>query len=186
LKLKDKIQVRDYGNIQNLTPYLKDFIQKQEFIEKVTALGIIRDAEDKPATSAFQSVCSSLTSAKITQPNKIGEAQQCVMTVGSQSQDLKVGVFILPDCQEAGMIEDLCLRSLNDDAMLGCVEDYFICLEPHGIKPKNIAKAKTWTFLSALGEFDPQVGRAAQKNIWDWDGQTFQPLVFFLKALCSE
>ncbi|MEK7833487.1 MAG: DUF3226 domain-containing protein, partial [Acidobacteriota bacterium] len=53
LGLADRIQVRDFGSISDLTDYLKDFTQKADFIETVTSLGIIRDAEDKPASSGF-------------------------------------------------------------------------------------------------------------------------------------
>jgi hypothetical protein len=89
------------------------------------------------------------------------------------------------------MIETLCLDSLFDDkaqeATLKCIDDYFDCLKKNGgVKTENIEKAKTWAFLSAHGSFDPQIGRAAQKKIWNWDGQTFQPLINFSKALSSD
>jgi hypothetical protein len=103
LKLEDKIQVRDYGDIKKLTPYLKVFTPRAEFIEKVTGLGIIRDAEDKPAASAFQSVCSSLEAVGIKPPAKIGEVQKCIFDLPHEISDeiqreIRVGVFIVPDC----------------------------------------------------------------------------------------
>ncbi len=196
LNLKDKIQVRDFKNIENLTTFLRIFTRRPEFIEKVTSLGIIRDAEDKPATSAFQSVCNSLETVGITRPNKIGEVQNRTFDLpdvigDTPTREIKTGVFILPDCNDKGMIETLCLQSLTEDKTqeisLKCVDEYFECLRKNnGVSPENIEKAKTWTFLSAHGSFDPQVGRAAQKKIWNWGGQTFQPLVDFLRDLYVE
>src|SRR5262245_30113472 len=69
LSLKDRIQVRDFGGIGDLTAYLKTFTQLADFVEKVTSLGIIRDAEDKLASDGFTSVCASLKIAGIEPPD---------------------------------------------------------------------------------------------------------------------
>ncbi len=178
LGLADRIQVRDFGSISDLTDYLKDFTQKADFIETVTSLGIIRDAEDKPASSGFDSVCHSLKTAGITPPEKIGEVEQ---------KTIKVGVFILPDCQNEGMIETLCLDSVaNEASALQCVNDYFNCLKAKSVTwPANITKAKTWAFLATKDISDPQVGRAAQTKIWHWDANAFEKLRNFLKDLAQ-
>ncbi len=184
LGLKDQIQVRDFGSINDLTDYLKDFTQLADFLEKVTSLGIIRDAEDKPASSAFASVSTSLKAVGIEPPDTVGEVRQ---------QTIKVGVFILPDCQQRGMLETLCLRAIPEHpdsdksvrytTTLKCVDNYYECLEASEIRPGNIDKAKTWAFLAAQNLSDPQVGRAAQAKIWPWDSKAFEPLRAFLKAL---
>ena len=176
LHLQSQIEVRDFGDIDNLTAYLETFTQLEKFIEKVTSLGIIRDAEDKPAKSAFSSVCSSLKTVRIEPPENIGAVAQ---------NTLKIGVFILPDCQNEGMLETLCLRSVSDQpASLACIDGYFDCLEKNGIAlPKNKAKARTWTFLAAQNLSDPQVGRAAQAKIFPWNSDAFKPLREFISAL---
>jgi len=175
---KDRIQVRDYGDIDNLTAYLKTFANLEDFQKKVTGLGVIRDAEDKPADAAFRSVCQSLKAVGIEPPAKPGEVRQ---------QSLRVGVFILPNCQDLGMLETICLWFVAQahSKELACIDRYFECLGSGdvGVFPNKVDKAKTWAFLSARGLFDPQVGRAAQAKVWDWDHGVFEPLRNFLNAL---
>src|SRR5262249_53383464 len=150
LSLNDQIQVRDFGSINDLTPYLKDFTQLADFIEKVTSLGIIRDAEDKPASDGFANVCASLRTAGIGPPDRIGSVEQ---------KTIKIGIFILPDCQNEGMLETVCLEAVASEVgLLQCVDDYFQCLHAKGVDgPANIIKAKTWTFLATKNLSDPQV-----------------------------
>ncbi len=176
LGFKDQIQVRDFGSIGDLTDYLKDFTQLADFIVTVTRLGIIRDAEDKPARDGFASVCASLKAVGIEPPDKIGEVEQ---------KTIKVGVFILPDCQNKGMLETVCLEAVADEVnVLQCVDDYYNCLRAKSVSwPVNLAKAKTWTFLATKNLSDPQVGRAAQAKIWPWDSKAFERLREFLKRL---
>lgn len=160
----------------DLTDYLKDFTQLADFIENVTCLGVIRDAEDKPASDGFASVCASLKTVGIEPPDKIGEVEK---------KTIKVGVFILPDCQNKGMLETVCLEAVaNEVNVLQCVNDYYDCLRARGvIWPANITKAKTWTFLATKNLSDPQVGRAAQAKIWSWDSKAFERLRSFLEGM---
>jgi hypothetical protein len=200
LDLKDRIQVRDFGSIGDLTDYLKTFTQLADFIEKVNSLGIIRDAEDKPAIHGFTSVCASLKIARIEPPDKIGEVVR--KTIGAKGDDaesdhhpdkvgevarktINVGVFILPDCQNEGMLETVCLEAVaNEVEVLKCMDDYFNCLHSKKVNlPKNITKAKTWTFLATKNLSDPQVGRAAQKKIWPWDSTALEKLRMFLNSI---
>jgi len=56
LGLKDKVEVRDYGSLTDLGPYLKVFTSYQSFRDEVISLAVVRDAKDKPAASRFR-VC---------------------------------------------------------------------------------------------------------------------------------
>src|SRR5271166_5104582 len=58
--LNGQVEARSYGSLADLAAYLKLFVGYREFPEIVTSLAIIRDAEDKPAASAFNSVCAAL------------------------------------------------------------------------------------------------------------------------------
>lgn len=106
LKLTD-MQVRDYGDINNLTDYLRTFSRLPGFVEMVRSLGIIRDAEDKPASVAFESVCGSLGVANLPIPSQPG-----IM----YGELFRAGVFILPNCVDRGMLEDVCLESVGNEA----------------------------------------------------------------------
>ncbi len=123
-------------------------------------------------------MCDSLKAVKIEPPQNIGVVEQKALTVG---------VFILPDCQNEGMLETLCLQSVNDQSVtLACMDGYFDCLEKNGVTPpKNIAKARIWTFLATQNLSDPQVGRAAQAKIFPWNSDAFKPLREFIAALAQ-
>jgi hypothetical protein len=174
--LKGQVEVRDYGSLTDLTDFLKVFTGYKEFREIVASVGIIRDAEDKPAESAFQSVCRSLQVVGLTCPEVCGS-----FSIGQP----RTGVFVLPDCQQSGMLETLCWTSLKDDqrkeSALACVMAHLDCLGRAKVQTRNPAKAKVWTYLAGQGEFDPMVGRAAQAGIWNWESAALRRLSDFIK-----
>src|SRR2546421_9083660 len=88
LGLKEKVEVRDYGSLSDLPAFLRLFTTYKGFRESVVSVAIIRDAEDQPALSAFDSVCSALDGVNLPCPGAL--ASFCSGTP-------RVGVFILPD-----------------------------------------------------------------------------------------
>jgi hypothetical protein len=176
--LNGQVEVRDYGSLTDLADFLKVFTSKKEFREIVTSVGIIRDAEDKPAQSAFQSVCSSLRVVGLTCPEVCGSFS---------SGQPRTGIFVLPDCERPGMLETLCWTSLEDEPKnepeLACVMAHLDCLGRANVQTRNPAKAKVWTYLSGRCEIDPLVGRAAQAKIWNWESAALRRLSDFIKLL---
>lgn len=178
LGLLEGVQVQNFGGFGELDGFLRAFAQQQAFKEVVDSVGIVRDAEDQIAEDAFKSVCSSLQHAKLGRPEKIG---------GFSAGLPRTGVFILPNCCDPGMLETICWSALEGDpknkAHLECINSHLGCLGAAGIRPKNLTKAKIWTYLSGLAEFDPQVGRAAHNSKFDWQSPALAPLADFLRAL---
>jgi hypothetical protein len=178
LGLNGKIEVRDYRSISQLTDFLKVFTGRPEFKETVKSIGIIRDAEDKPAAFAFQSVCDSLRKVGLVCPQKCG-------SFGDGPK--RTGIFVLPDCDKPGMLETLCWSILETDPkfrkQVDCVKAHFQCLGKAGVQTRNPHKAKVWTYLAGLGEFDPLVGRAAQTKMWEWNSTALLKLTGFLQNL---
>jgi hypothetical protein len=176
--LKGAVEVRDYGSLADLTAYLRVFTGYKEFRESVVSVGVVRDAEERPAASAFQAVCAALSAVNLPIPDELN-----AFSAGNP----RTGIFVLPDCEQPGMLETLCWSVLGADPKLadhlGCVATYVACLRKNNVEIRNEAKAKVWTYLAGRGQFDPQVGRAAQAKMWDWASPTFQPLSAFLKAL---
>lgn len=176
--LTEQMEVRDYTSIQRLTDFLRVFTTLKEFRETVVSIGIVRDAENKPAEAAFDSVCSSLKTAGLTCPDKPKLVKE-----GSP----RTAVFILPDCEQPGILESLCWNMLEEDSQqsgrLQCVNQHMTCLQNASVVIANEAKAKVWTFLAGQGRFDPLVGRAAQAKIWNWNSPVFAPVATFLRAL---
>jgi hypothetical protein len=183
--LQDRIEVRTFGDISKdtLKTYLDVFTQKVPFKEKVKRLGIIRDAEKLPADAAFQSVQSALEAAKLPVPAEVNR-----FTDG----DLSVGVFILPNCQDAGMLETLCLCAVEEaentsgSRVLPCVDRFFSCLADSGQSaPANPTKARFAGYVLARDVIDPQLGQWARKKQAPWESKAFAPLKQFLRDLAG-
>src|SRR6266487_1323924 len=116
LRLLDEIEIRNFGGVNDFSSYLKVFVATSGF-DKVTSVGIVRDAEEN-ANYAFSSICNSLRTARLNVPNA-----PLVTTAANP----KISVFILPDCMESGSLETLCMTALSDDASLPCISQYFEC-----------------------------------------------------------
>lgn len=169
----DDVQVEEYRGKQGLSSYLKTLKMRPGYLN-IVSLGITRDA-DNSAQSAFQSVCGSLNRASLPVPSKPGEI------TGNSPQ---VSILILPDDQNSGMLEDLCLAAVKIDPVLRCVDDYLECVQRTiGRTSNNVAKARVHAWLSSQIEPDRRLGEAAKAGYWPWDSPGFNHLKQFLQAL---
>jgi hypothetical protein len=181
--LEAAMEVRTFGDINkdNLQTFLELFCTKAAFKETVRALGIVRDAEAKPAAAAFQSVQAALHASGHPVPASIGQVE---------GGDLRVGVFILPNCSDAGMLETLCLQAASEndeaEAVFPCVDEFFACLSQQGKVPDNLTKAQFAGYALARDVLDPQLGRAAQQGAIPWEAPAFAPLKRFLNDLATQ
>jgi hypothetical protein len=181
LGLRERIDVRTFGGISELQVWIELFTAKATFKEKVASLAIVRDAESEPAAIAFQSICSALSQAKLVVPTAIASFT---------SPPLRVGVYVLPDCNRAGILETLCLEAAAESEanapikFLPCVDEFFHCIET-ATTFDNPTKARFSAYALARGVVDPQLGRAAQKRVISCHAKVFGPLAEFLKQLAS-
>ncbi|MCS6803702.1 MAG: hypothetical protein NZ823_00990 [Blastocatellia bacterium] len=167
------IQVLPVGGKAKLRPSLKALALSPGF-SQVVSLGIVRDA-DENATAGFQSVCDALKDAGLRFPDR------CLSPAGS---DPAVTVMILPGQNKAGTLEDLCLESVAQDPAMGCVEEYFQCLEKQGLHtPQNLSKARVQVFLASKQEAGKRLGEAAQAGYLPWDNRAFEQVKEFLRQL---
>jgi len=167
------IQVLSIGGKTNLLRNLTA-LKKATNFSQVTALGIIRDA-DEDANAALQSVCSALQHAELPTPTK-------PMTPAPGHP--RVLVMILPDNQSPGALEDICLKAIAGTPAMRCVDEFFCCLQRHRLPPpKNLSKAKVLAYLTSLPEPDKRLGESAQAGYWNWDHPAFSDLKDFLRSL---
>ena len=185
---ESSLEVRTFGDISkdNLQTRLELFTQKAAFKERVKRLGVVRDAESSSANSAFQSVQAALRDAQLPVPIRMKDLE---------GNPLSVGVFILPNCQDSGMLEGLCLAAVAESeqaeqaqlgALLPCVDEFFSCLEKRGRQPANPTKARFAGYALARDVIDPQLGRAAQKGAIPWNATAFVPLKEFLCTIAAK
>ena len=173
LKLPD-IQFRNFGGVTELRGYLAGFVNMSNF-PTVRQVGIVRDAEAS-ATSAFASVQSALGNAGLSvpkQPRKIAAGEP------------KVGVLILPDNADSGMLETLLCATFSGTLEDRCIDDLFACVHADPAStPKGREKARCRVWLATRP--DPQlssVGVAAKRGHWDLDHSALEATRAFLKAL---
>jgi hypothetical protein len=169
----DDIQVEKMGGKDYLSLYLKE-LRRRPGVERLVALGVTRDA-DSDCADAFAKICGALSANGFGYPPVPGQIHP-----GSP----QVGVFIMPDNQRSGMLEDLCLDSVAADLALTCVDEFFRCVDKAtGRKPNILTKARVQTWLASHPESDNRLGLAALKKYWPWDAPAFQPLIHFLQLL---
>jgi len=167
------VQTMSIGGKQQLRRNLKALVLSPGFSE-VISLGVVRDANADPA-AAFQSVRDALQAANLPAP------ERPLVPVGDSP---RVAVMILPEEGEAGMLEDLCLKSVMQDPAMHCVEQYFECLRQKGLPlPSNISKAKVQVFLASRHRAGLRLGEAAEAGYWPWDAETFQQVKTFLQLI---
>lgn len=167
-------QVHDFRGKDQLPSFLKALKAAPDFA-KVKSLGIVRDADDDH--DPFQSVCTALTNAGLPTPKLPGVFVE---------ENLRIGVFILPDNKTAGMLETLCLRSVADDPVMPCIEEYFECIQeqlPSEELPKAMEKAKVQAFLASRDESELLLGQAAHRGHWPWEHPVFDQVKQFLREL---
>ncbi len=177
LELTEVLQIINVNGKNNISRGLKS-LMKHSDSHRISSIGIIRDADKNPK-GAFDSICSALENAGLAKPKQPEEL------VGDKP---KVAIMILPTANTEGMLETLCLQSVQEDPAMACVNQYFDCLKKQlgeAQMPKNLAKAKTAAFLSSRPELASNVGIAAQKGYWPFTHSTFSSLKAFLQLLES-
>ncbi len=140
----------------------------------VRALAVVLDAESDMA-GTFAGVRDALLNAGLPAPDTPG---------GIVEGPLRVGVFLVPDNQSPGMIETLCLQSVDTDPAWACLDGYFQCVVGRGgTLPVNMAKARAQAFLATRPKPDLPVGLAAEKGYWNFGHEAFTPLAEFLRRM---
>jgi len=171
----NNIQVLSIGGKTELRRYLKAMIKTPGF-DKVTSLGIVRDADSDPIAT-LKSIRNALSSAGLPVP------QKAVIPFGDKP---KVAIMILPDENTPGMLEDLCLRAVSQDPAMFCVDQYFQCLQQKRlILPSKISKAKVQVFLGSRPEPGKLLGVAAQAGYWPFDFEAFATAKKFIQTVSS-
>jgi hypothetical protein len=140
-------------------------------------LAIIRDKDED---DAFASVANIVTKAGLSPPLSHGQFSD---------GNPRVGIFIMPGVTVDGMmLEDLCLKTVEDDGAMDCVEEFASCVAALPDPPKNMSKAKVQVFkahvfLATQPETVDSMGLGAQKGYWNLDSPCLDELKQFLLHL---
>ncbi len=181
LNIQD-VQILGIGGKTNLTQNLKALTKDAAF-PAVVSLAVVRDADLTAAGAhvtatdqAFAAVRGALTAPGMQLPCPAGHGQ---FAPGPP----RVGVFIMPNGVDDGMLETLCVLAVSTASEYPCLTAYFTCLQTHGVVPANLHKARAHAWLASRTEPDRRVGEAAQAGYWPWAAAEFDDLWAFLRAL---
>ena len=156
--LSDTIEIHNYGGNSELAKTLRALAATAEF-RRVESILVTRDAEDDP-NAASKSVDSAIKSISL-------------------GQSVKIQVAILPSELLPGMIETLCLSSVEGQPHFGCITDFFTSVEGKGVAiPSGPVRAKhvAQVYLATTEWPQKMPGTAAYKKVWPFDHPAFEPL----------
>lgn len=172
LKITD-VQLIDIGGESN---FEKEFatISILPGFSSVKKIGSVRDA-DTDAKVAFEKICKAI---------KDGLGLPAPETMNNFTNNKpQIGVFIMPNNSDSGMLEDLCLQSVQKDTVMPCLDAFISCVKnnlPNDKHPKIWSKAKTPVFLATRKDIKSSVGFGAEEGYWIFGHPCFDQLKQFL------
>ncbi len=89
----------------------------------------------------------------------------------------------MPGSFESGMLEDLCIKTVQETPAMECVDGFIHCVQALDNPPRNMAKAKAQAYLAAMPKITSSVGVAAMKNYWNFDSDELFPLKQILSSI---
>jgi hypothetical protein len=178
------VQVDQYDGKTNIGAGLKAIKDRSGFINQVVSLGVTRDADfaadaaDDAAAAqrAFESVSGALSYAKLPVP---------IAPMVKAAGNPEVTVFVMPDNQAPGMLEDLCIGSMTSPD-LNCMTQYFDCVYTFTGRSqlrRNVPKSRVHAWLATQSEPDMRLGQAALAGYVDWNNPAFNLIKQFVRQL---
>jgi hypothetical protein len=165
-------EIRDVGGKQQFKNKLPALVRMSGFSD-VEVLAIIRDA-DNDANAAFKSISNILRKEGLKPAPEVAQF--------SEGRP-KIGIFIMPGNSDAGMLEDLCLKTVENHPAMDCVRPFANCISELEESPNNIVKAKAQAFLAAMPELANSIGVGAQKGYWNFKSEELTDLKSFIDDL---
>jgi hypothetical protein len=170
------VQIIDIGGKDSFRNKFPVYIQSEGALAKIKNIGFVRDAEQTEAKSAFDSICFLLRKYALPCPTEL-----CKLI---KDNGKKVNIFIMPNNNNCGMLEDLCIAAIKDTPVFTCVECFVKCYETKIEKGKyNLAKAKILAYLSTRTPIVNALGLAAKQSVWEFTNPCFDDIKKFLKEL---
>lgn len=174
------IQIMPIGGKTQLKSHVKA-LKLDPLFPNIESIAIVRDADSNlpgeqgsPWIKSFESVKNSLKSNDLPVPMEHG-----VFVPGPP----KIGVFIMPDGRSDGMLETLCMRSVQSYPEYACVEGYLDCLSMNHLIPGNLDKARSHVWLASRTDPGKRVGEAALSGYWEFTSSAFNELWRFIRSI---
>ena len=166
-------EIHKVGGKNQFKNKLPALVNTTGFFDNVETFAVIRDA-NADANAAFSSIKNILQKQNLTPPTQMNKFA---------NNGLKLGIFIMPGNSAEGMLEDLCLRTVQHHPKMNCINEFMDCILKLKEPPKNVAKAKAQSYLAAMPIIANSVGIGARKGYWNFDSDELKELKIFLENL---
>ena len=175
------VQIEDMGGKDRFDAAIRAFSKMQGF-DEIVNLGFVRDAENPPAAAAFMSICGSLQHIDLEPPKTIGKVEKI--------QNRKIGIFIMPNNHNPGMLETICIDSIQQSALY---KDYILPYTDHLTMNMyknngqfNRTKSEIQIYLASKIPLVSSLGLGAVNGHWDFDHPVFDDIKQFLRDLFGD
>lgn len=173
------IQIIDVGGKDSFKTKFSLFYNNSDGLSTVTHLGFVRDAEQNPACFAFNEICNVLNAKGLPFP-------QSLTNNINKSNNPNVGIFIMPDNNKTGMLEDLCLASINKYPIKSSIDNYINDVKMQlgsNVTRLNESKAKIQTYLASKVPLRQRLGEGALSGHFNFNDSCFNNIKNFITQL---
>ena len=179
----ESFDVIDCESVENV---LKAFEVRLKIVDNNQRIGIVVDA-DVNLKSRWDSIASILKKTGKYDCEAIELPQDGLILEPTDNTYPKVGIWLMPDNNQNGMLEDfMAALATPDDVLMKKSEDVLTELETEGIqkyKPVHRSKAKMHTYLAWQDAPGRPMGQAITANILNADSELAVKFTEWLKEL---
>ena len=171
------VQCIDSGGIRQFNDKFVAYSKTSGF-RNISRIAFIRDAEKLEAVNALNSIKSTVYNSTIHfSIEEISLSNNII-----KNNEVVCGVYIMPDNNSSGMLEDLFIKYFQNEPISDCVYKYMECLESNGIILQSKSKSTVLSYLASKDECY-RIGLAAKQNYIDYNKECFDPIKDFLKKM---
>lgn len=179
LGVGDDIQIIDVGGKDSFRTRFSLYYKNSDGLDMVTHMGFVRDAEQRSAQFAFNDICSVLRTYGLPCP------QSLVNNIDKSNKPC-VGIFIMPDNNNIGMLENLCLVSINNYPIRISIDNYINDVKIQlgsNVAQLNEPKARVQTYLASRIPLRQRLGEGALSGHFNFSDPCFNNIKNFLTLL---
>lgn len=179
----ETFDVLDCGSVENV---LKEFKLRLRLADNNHRIAIVVDA-DMNMKSRWESIISILKDTGKYDCDNIVLPKDGLVLESTDKSYPKVGIWLMPDNNQNGMLEDfMAALATPDDALMKKSEDVLTEIENEGIqkyKPVHRSKAKIHTYLAWQDVPGRPMGQAITANILDSNSDVAVKFAEWLKGM---
>ena len=185
----ENVEISDVGGEGNFKIEIpRKLIESNRHFSKI---GIISDADDNSPQKKFEELLKILNEINLLDEIKTNDIKlEFPKSLGEFSNnELSIGIFIMPNNNDKGAIEDLILKTIEGDKVMDCVKEFINCVDKKYTTNKETAdfnkkqsKRKIQIYLATKTELANSIDTGAQKGHFNFESEKLDKLKNFLLA----